>query len=109
MELEDYRNSADEDELVDSEDEVINFSGDDMAGVPGSTNRDFSIAKCQTLTPDMISKKMFEIIKEVNEVFQVPNELLMVLKHGSSMSLAYGISYILNTNEKGGEGFCIDH
>ena len=66
-----YTNSGDEEELVDSEDEVINFSGDDMAGGPGSTDRDFGIAKCQTLTPEMISKKMFEIIKEVNEVFQV--------------------------------------
>lgn len=71
MDFGDYRNSGDEEELVDSEDEVINFSGDDGAGGPGSTERDFGTAKCQTLTPEMISKKMFEIIKEVNEVFQV--------------------------------------
>lgn len=67
----DFEDFGDEEELVDSEDEVINFSGDEMACGSGSTHRDFGITKCQTLTPDMISKKMFEIIKEVNEVFQV--------------------------------------
>ena len=73
MDLEEYQDSGEEEELVESEDEVINFSGDDMACGPGSTDRNFETAKCQTLTPDMISKKMFEIIKEVNEVFQVIN------------------------------------
>lgn len=62
--------SGDEDEAcIDSEDEVLHFSGDEMAC--GPTDREFGIAFCQTLTPDMISKKMFEIIKDVNDVFQV--------------------------------------
>lgn len=65
-------NSGDEEELcVDSEDEVLHFSGEDTVCGAGTIDRDFGSASCQTLTPDMISKKMFEIIKEVNEVFQV--------------------------------------
>ena len=70
MELED---SLEEEEslYVDSEDEVLHFS-DEGAGCGAQTvDRDFGIASCQTLTPDMISKKMFAIIKEVNDVFQV--------------------------------------
>lgn len=79
MELEGYDYySGEEDVPVDSEDEVINFSGDDGAVGPGTSHRDCEmVGKCQTLTPDMISKKMFEIIKEVNEVFQVRGVLAL--------------------------------
>lgn len=62
---------GEEDEiLIDSEDEeeVLHFSGEEIVG---PTDKEFGIASCQTLTPDLISKKMFEIIKEVNDVFQV--------------------------------------
>lgn len=66
--------SGEEDELcVDSEDEVLHFSGEDTGA--GPVDKDFGIASCQTLTPDMISKKMFDIIKEVNDVFQVSTAL----------------------------------
>ena len=64
--------SGEEDDIyVDSEDEdeILHFSGDDTG--PGSRSFDKDIAPCQTLTPDMISQKMFQIIKEVNDVFQV--------------------------------------
>ena len=57
------------DGLCDSEDEVLQFSGDETDADGGE--REVGIASSQTLTPDMISKKMFEIIDEVNEVFQV--------------------------------------
>ena len=37
----------------------------------GPKNEEESTDKCQTLTPDEISKKMFEIVNDVNSVFQV--------------------------------------
>ena len=59
----------DEDLAIESEeDEILHFSGEEMTS---PADREFGVASCQTLTPDLISKKMFEIIKEVNEVFQV--------------------------------------
>lgn len=59
----------DDDIGCDSDDEVLQFSGDEVDDAAGT--REFGISSSQTLTPDMISKKMFEIISEVNEVFHV--------------------------------------
>lgn len=70
--MEVHYSSGEEEELcIDSDEEVLRFSGEEIAYESGTTDRDFGIASCQTLSPDMISKKMFEIIKEVNDVFQV--------------------------------------
>lgn len=74
MEHSEFHTSGDEDEElgVDSEEEeILHFSSEEMTYGVGSADREFGIASCQTLTPDLISKKMFEIIKEVNDVFQV--------------------------------------
>jgi hypothetical protein len=62
-----------EDDFYDaeSEDEVLHFSGEEAGCGSRTVEKDFGLASCQTLTPDMISKKMFDIIKEVNDVFQV--------------------------------------
>lgn len=56
----------------DSDDEELHFSGDegDGGGVRGR-DKDPGISPSHTLTPDMLSKKMFELINEVNAVFQV--------------------------------------
>ncbi len=54
-------------EFCDSEEEGIQFSGDEDDG----EEREIGTSSSQTLTPEMISKKMFEIIGEVNDVFQV--------------------------------------
>ena len=62
--------SEDEDEGMDTDDDGIQFSGGEDDVSP--TARQGRPQTCfQTLTPDMISAKMFEIIKEVNAVFQV--------------------------------------
>ena len=59
----------DDDQLCDSEDDGLQFSSDEIDGGCGSKDEIISVS--QTLTPDMISKKMFDIIAEVNDVFQV--------------------------------------
>ena len=58
-------------------DDGLQFSGEEgmdcvggMQGAPPPTSY-------QTLTPDMISKKMFDIIHEVNAVFQVCTQSLL--------------------------------
>ena len=80
MDLEDLPNTSGEEDgelCMDSEEEEegLHFSGEEVPYGTGTTDRDFGIASCQTLTPDLISKKMFEIIKEVNEVFQVGKDI----------------------------------
>jgi len=69
----------------ESDDEQLQFSGDEGDGRVGGKSadkRELGLADSQTLTPDKLSKKMFELINEVNAVFQVsPTE------GGSSESL----------------------
>lgn len=60
-----------DDFCAESEDEVLHFSGEDMGCGVRPVDGDFGFASCHTLTPDMLSKKMFDTIKEVNDVFQV--------------------------------------
>ena len=63
----------------DSDDDLdIQFSGGEEGGAgregckrPGTIY--------QTLTPDMISKKMFDIINDVNAVFQLPTPHVRIL------------------------------
>lgn len=57
-----------DDSTVDSDDEDLNFSGaeSDDGGVKKSSG-----SRWQVLSPDMISKKMFDIIHDVNAVFEV--------------------------------------
>ena len=75
--------SSDEEEEEEEEeggfeiDDGLQFSGEEgmdsvggMQGAPPPTSY-------QTLTPDMISKKMFDIIHEVNAVFQVCTQSLL--------------------------------
>ena len=62
-EEEDYPGyGSDEDQLDFSEGET---------GAHASAAVALDTTTCQALTPDLISKKMFEIIDEVNAVFQV--------------------------------------
>ncbi len=59
----------DESTLDSDNDEDLNFSGgesEDGGGVKRGAG-----TVCQVLTPDMISKKMFDIIHDVNAVFEV--------------------------------------
>ncbi len=59
----------DESTLGSEDDEDLNFSGgdsEDGAGIKRGAG-----TSCQVLTPDMISKKMFDIIHDVNAVFEV--------------------------------------
>ena len=58
-------------DCCDSEEEGLQFSGDEG----DVEEREIGTSSSQTLTPDMISKKMFEIISEVNDVFQVVESL----------------------------------
>ncbi len=65
---------SDEDTILsDSDDDQLQFSGDEREGKScgRSGDRDPNIADCSTLTPDRLSKKMYELINEVNAVFQV--------------------------------------
>lgn len=61
----------------DSEDD-LNFS-DGEGDLDARASKQPSVTKFQTLTPDMISKKMFDIIHDVNAVFQVCTLLSVVL------------------------------
>ena len=67
----------------DSDDDLddLQFSGGEEGGGGGAsreaTRRPQTIY--QTLTPDMISKKMFDIIDDVNAVFQLPTPHVRIL------------------------------
>lgn len=63
--------SGEEEEEDSEEEDGYQFSGAEEEGEPGASQGAPPPASFQTLTPDMISKKMFEIIDEVNAVFQV--------------------------------------
>ena len=65
--------AADEedDEEEEEEEDGIQFSGGEEEDHAVGGMRDHRLTTYQTLTPDMISKKMFELIDEVNVVFQV--------------------------------------
>ena len=67
----------------DSDDDLddLQFSGGEE-GVGGGASREASKRPrtiYQTLTPDMISKKMFDIIDDVNAVFQLPTPHVRIL------------------------------
>lgn len=67
----------------DSDDDLddLQFSGGEE-GVGGGAGREASKRPrtiYQTLTPDMISKKMFDIIDDVNAVFQLPTPHVRIL------------------------------
>ena len=63
----------------DSDDDLdIQFSGGEEVGTGRqASGRPGTIY--QTLTPDMISKKMFDIINDVNAVFQLPTPHVRIL------------------------------
>ena len=66
---EDSFDYEDDNSVLDSdEDEELNFSGADTD--EGGTKKG-PVTSFQVLTPDMISKKMFDIIHDVNAVFEV--------------------------------------
>lgn len=70
-EEEDYPGyGSDEDQLDFSEGET---------GAHASAAVALDTTTCQALTPDLISKKMFEIIDEVNAVFQLPTPHVRIL------------------------------
>ena len=73
MDAEDLYDEDDGLQECNSDDEELHFSGEDCSGSGGggSEGKEVGIAASQTLTPDTLSKKMFEIIHEVNSVFQV--------------------------------------
>ena len=59
----------------ESDDEQLQFSGDEGEGKCGRGGaKESGLADCQTLTPDKLSKKMFELINEVNAVFEASLE-----------------------------------
>ncbi|XP_064400829.1 E3 ubiquitin-protein ligase arih1l-like [Halichondria panicea] len=63
--------------LGSEDDEDLNFSGgdsEDGAGIKRGAG-----TSCQVLTPDMISKKMFDIIHDVNAVFEMPTPHVRIL------------------------------
>ena len=73
-------------ETEESDDEQLQFSGEEGEGRVGGKSadkRELGLADSQTLTPDKLSKKMFELINEVNAVFQVS-----LVPVGGSPSLA---------------------
>ena len=61
--------SEEEEEGVELDD-GLQFSGEEDEGEGGRQQR-YITTSYQVLTPDQISEKMFEIIHEVNAVFQV--------------------------------------
>ena len=68
--------SSEEEEEEDGEegfeiDDGLQFSGEEGVDSVGGMQVAPPPTSYQTLTPDMISKKMFDIIHEVNAVFQV--------------------------------------
>lgn len=76
--------SEEEEEEEDGEegfeiDDGLQFSGEEGVDSVGGMQVAPPPTSCQTLTPDMISKKMFDIIHEVNAVFQVCTYLCPLL------------------------------
>lgn len=71
------------DEYVDSDDDLddLQFSEGDEGGLGGGAREAAKRPQTiyQTLTPDMISKKMFDIIDDVNAVFQLPTPHVRIL------------------------------
>ena len=65
-----------DDDFIDTEsyneesEDDLNFS-DGEGDLDVKASKLPSVTRFQTLTPDMISKKMFDIINDVNAVFQV--------------------------------------
>lgn len=63
----------------DSDDDIdLQFSGGEES-VTGRQASKRPTTIYQTLTPDMISKKMFDIIDDVNAVFQLPTPHVRIL------------------------------
>ena len=60
-------------------DDGLQFSGEEGVDSVGGMQVAPPPTSYQTLTPDMISKKMFDIIHEVNAVFQVCAHLCLLL------------------------------
>lgn len=75
--------SSEEEEEEDGEgfeiDDGLQFSGEEGVDSVGGMQVAPPPTSYQTLTPDMISKKMFDIIHEVNAVFQVCAHLCPLL------------------------------
>ncbi len=67
-----------EDEEDEGMDDGIHFSGEEDEADGGGQKHQIA-TNYQVLTPDQISKKMFEIIDEVNAVFQVSYAHIHVL------------------------------
>lgn len=88
-----YLEDSSEDEEEEEEDgegfeidDGLQFSGDEGVDSVGGMQVAPPPTSYQTLTPDMISKKMFDIIHEVNAVFQVCAHLCPLLP-GDGLSL----------------------
>jgi len=78
--LEDSEEEEEEEEEGGFEsDDGLQFSGEEGVDSVAGTQSAPRTSSHQTLTPGMISKKMFEIIDEVNAVFQVCLPILPLL------------------------------
>ena len=89
--------SSEEDEEEEDEegfeiDDGLQFSGEEGVDSVGGMQVAPPPTSYQTLTPDMISKKMFDIIHEVNAVFQVCAHLCPLLP-GDGLSPVHPASH----------------
>ena len=96
-----YLEDSSEDEEEEEEDgegfeidDGLQFSGEEGVDSVGGMQVAPPPTSYQTLTPDMISKKMFDIVHEVNAVFQVCAHLCPLLP-GDGLSLSPSPSFPL--------------